>query len=52
MSEGDPTLLPAMFLDHVLAGIETLESVPLSTEDRNEAARLALRLIRLSRKEP
>ena len=51
MTEGDPELLPALFLDHLRAGVDALEGCTLDLEDRVELSRLALRLIRLSRKE-
>ena len=51
MTDGDPTLLPALFLDHLRAGVDALERCTLDLEDRVELSRLALRLIRLSRKD-
>ena len=51
VTEGDPALLPALFLDHLRAGIDALEGCTLDLEDRHELSRLALRLIRLSRKD-
>ena len=51
MTEGDPTALPALFLDHLRAGVDALEGCTLDLEDRVELSRLALRLIRLSRKD-
>ena len=51
MTEGDPAILPALYLDHVRAGIDKLEGCSLDVADRHELSRLALRLIRLSRKD-
>lgn len=50
MTEGDPAILPALYLDHVAAGVEKLEGLVLDAEDRNMAGRLALRLVRLARR--
>lgn len=47
----DPETENALMIHHVEAGIEKLEGSRLSLEHRNAVARLALRLIRLSRKE-
>ena len=47
----DPETEHALYLNHLEAGIEKLEGSRLSLEHRNAVARLAERLIRLSRKE-
>ena len=48
----DPETENALYLDHLEAGVEKLEGSRLSLEHRNAVARLAIRLIKLSRKEP
>ena len=46
----DPELSAALFLDHVKAGIERLEGLGLSEQDKIEATRLAWRLYGVARK--
>ena len=47
--EFDP-LEVSLYLDHLRAGVEKIDGCPLDSEQRREAARLAIRLACLSKR--
>lgn len=50
MSEADPRALPALYLEHVRAGVSALEHEVLDESERQECVRLAWRLMTRARK--
>ena len=44
MADGDPALLPSMFLDHLIAGADALETVEMDSQDRDTLAEVIRRL--------